>query len=279
MLDKNRIPDAYVFIDDFRIDPQTPVPDGLQGEALGFVAAVVSNDSYRELARFVDSTRRTVGGAELHCREMIAGRGKWKAVSVHDRAAIVHRVLEAAKEVDACFVWELILDDDPGFLSAQSYFSEALRGRLPQQSVRRFGPNGESKISIATAVRNAGLEFARSQYSATDVFLVEDRGVPRDQQLSDERRASFRELGMGVTPHWDQNSAYWAGLQVADIAACVIRTVHKVKWRMRDVEQRGESWDALVLDRFTKELIDLETSLLLRDRAFRVVDLPLRKQD
>jgi hypothetical protein len=109
---------------------------------------------------------------------------------------------------------------------------------------------------------------------------VEDKGIPRDQQLTDERFVAFREMGLAIEPHWNQDSAVWPGLQVADIAACAIRLAHKTKWKIRYVEENQMRWEDQgkhPFDRFAALFVEKDTFALLEAgrRTFRVMDLPL----
>ncbi|MCA9670666.1 MAG: hypothetical protein KC503_33950 [Myxococcales bacterium] len=270
---------AHIYMDDFVLyEAQS---SRTLGDALGYVAAIVDDEADSAITRYIDALAATLQRQfrlstqpYFHAKDIIAGRDGWQALSVFERAAVIHDVIHEAVGAGALLVYELVHEADEGFRRVREQLQTEVRERALAATPARFGISGDAKLPVASVVRGVALAVARQQ-APGHIVLVEDRGVPRDSKRASARIKTLRRAGIVVTPHFDQPARRWPGLQLVDFCAAVIRLAHASAWALEAVPRDELAARTSPFGAFGDVFAQHGTfELLAKDkRTFRCVDL------
>ena len=123
---------AHIYMDDFVLyEAQS---SRTLGDALGYVAAIVDDEADSAITRYIDALAATLQRQfrlstqpYFHAKDIIAGRDGWQALSVFERAAVIHDVIHEAVGAGALLVYELVHEADEGFRRVREQLQTEVR--------------------------------------------------------------------------------------------------------------------------------------------------------
>lgn len=271
---------AHVYIDDFNVEVR-PRDWAKYGISYGFVAAILPHNGVSLIeARIRQELDVTSGlglsSRELHGKEIVSGKNGWKTLSVEARVSLIKRVLETARDAGTHYIWELVQDGRPEFMAAREEIAAGLDGALPSSSVRRLSPEGDPRLPIASVLQRSAVAYAVHTFGATEVEVVQDKGIPRDPHMEKRFVDGAKRCGVAVRLLNNADSRLVLGLQLADAAATVLNAGFKLSRQLDDLRESGDFPDL-----FTRYIIELDVINVLetRIRTHRAVDLGFAEKE
>ena len=279
----------HIFIDDFIMDykPEKS-PAYIQGKRFGFVSAIVSDRDLPaielKLSRLKEKlkVKHNIEIDEFHGSDIIQNKGPWHDIPIRNRVRVLEYILKIAQFHNVHFIGEMVQEGTPEFKDALNRIAETLKGKINEKKGKvnekvRVRILNSPSLSIATVTRHASLTYVILTLNATEIHIIEDNGIPRDQQITKRWLSRLDEIRVPYETDWNQNSKQWLGLQLADIAATVLHLKFKNEDRMAYLDEKDLKVNFDKFDAFSSEAIrqNIFSLLDMEKRTFRAVNLNL----